>query len=171
MKTVVILVLAMIANPCAAKGKPAMLPLDTNVLDFALPDSAGRVVHYHSFLGKNRIVLVAVPQGATPGGADYLQHAWKEQQELKDRDTVVLMVVPAKGALAQEPSVGQVHVLHDPIGTTMVALGATGDAAVSYLVGKDRGVKRRGAGFLPASALFAAIDSMPMRQREMRERR
>ncbi len=37
------------------------------------------------------------------------------------------------------------------------------------LVGKDGGVKLRAEEAVPAEELFALIDSMPMRQREMRE--
>ncbi len=37
------------------------------------------------------------------------------------------------------------------------------------LIGKDGGEKMRGAGSLPLEEIFQRIDSMPMRQREMRE--
>ncbi|MGF1543870.1 MAG: DUF4174 domain-containing protein [Parvularculaceae bacterium] len=39
------------------------------------------------------------------------------------------------------------------------------------LVGKDGGVKRRWDAPVPAAAVFAAIDAMPMRQREIAEER
>jgi hypothetical protein len=38
-------------------------------------------------------------------------------------------------------------------------------------VGKDGTVKRRSEAPVPLSQVFEQIDSMPMRQREMRERR
>ena len=39
------------------------------------------------------------------------------------------------------------------------------------LVGKDTGVKRRHVGVIDPNIIFTQIDSMPMRQREMRQQR
>ena len=44
------------------------------------------------------------------------------------------------------------------------------DAFAVRLVGKDGGVKRSSDAIVDPAALYALIDSMPMRQREMRAR-
>jgi len=49
--------------------------------------------------------------------------------------------------------------------------GVAADEFAMLLVGKDTTVKRRADDPVPMSELFAQIDGMPMRQREMREAR
>lgn len=50
------------------------------------------------------------------------------------------------------------------------AYAAPAEAFAVLLIGKDSGVKLRAAAPTPASEIFALIDRMPMRRREMRER-
>ena len=51
-----------------------------------------------------------------------------------------------------------------------VSCGVEGGAFALRLVGKDGGVKRSGSDVVSMDALYPQIDSMPMRQEEMRRR-
>ncbi len=50
-------------------------------------------------------------------------------------------------------------------------LGVEADETAILLVGKDGGVKRRWSGAVAPGEVFALVDAMPMRRREMREER
>lgn len=57
------------------------------------------------------------------------------------------------------------------VATLRRQLGTAADARELILIGKDGGIKRRGALSTPLVAVFAQIDGMPMRQIEMRQQR
>ncbi len=137
------------------------------------------------------IALAATLAAATPVPAyDLTPHQW--------RDRLLILVAPHAddAVLARQQAAVERHrdavaerhlrvfVLRGEDGTldgrTLGArdvatlrrqLDAAGDASELILIGKDGGIKRRGALSTPLDAVFAQIDGMPMRQTEMRQQR
>jgi NADH dehydrogenase [ubiquinone] 1 alpha subcomplex assembly factor 1 len=82
-----------------------------------------------------------------------------------DERDMALVVVLARG-----PSRAEGRRLSDGDAARLRAtFGIGGDSFALRLVGKDGGVKRRADDFVPMDALYDQIDSMPMRQQEMRQ--
>jgi hypothetical protein len=77
--------------------------------------------------------------------------------------------VQARDLLVREVIIGQFSAADKRYLTQRLGV-ATGTFTV-VLLGKDGGVKRRENQPLPAAALFAAIEALPMPQREMRKQR
>lgn len=118
-----------------------------------------------AYLWSNRPLLIFAPApdetilaGQRAALSDY-------REDLLDRDMVVIEVVGDRVAID-----GQER-------TSLTAAElrkryrVRDDAAIVLLVGKDGGVKIREDSALSALTLFGTIDAMPMRRREMRERR
>ena len=80
---------------------------------------------------------------------------------LLDRQIVVVIATPDGVLRAGRPA-------SDDYAELRGRYGIEGRFGV-VLIGKDGGVKRRSAEPVSAASLFAQIDAMPMRQREMRE--
>ena len=87
------------------------------------------------------------------------------RDELDDRDIVVIEVIAADADIvhgeAAQLDAADLRRRYD-VGT---------DESVVLLIGKDGGIKLRQSSAISTATLFATIDAMPMRQREMRERR
>lgn len=97
-----------------------------------------------------RVVVVAQPDD--PRGPRQQALLAADAAALHDRDVVVETITQA--AARQRP-----------------ALGLAADAPFAVLlVGRDGGVKRRWAAPVPPAEITALIDTMPMRQAEMRRR-
>ena len=94
-----------------------------------------------------------------------------EQRELlsnvsnavRDRDMAVVELVGGQARIINGPAV------EIDVRRLMDRLGLSGDTFEVLLVGKDTGIKLRSSEPVTASDLFGLIDSMPMRQREMRQ--
>ena len=102
----------------------------------------------------------------SPGSAELnLQREYYlgRQSELDDRDMVVIEIIGDMITVDGEPYVADVDGLKKRYG-----LDPSQPFAV-LLIGKDTGVKLRQTRPVTAEELFGLIDSMPMRQREMRE--
>ena len=80
---------------------------------------------------------------------------------LRDRQLVVVVATPDLVTRDGAPS-------GDGYDALRRRYGVGGSFAV-LLIGKDGGVKRRADRPVTAASVFAQIDAMPMRQREMRE--
>jgi len=88
----------------------------------------------------------------------------KVHGEMRERDVVLIEIVGDRpmvviGPLAQLDGGGIVS-----------RLGLSKDQFGVALVGKDTGVKLRSSEVVTPAALFALIDAMPMRRREIRDR-
>ncbi|QFS82698.1 hypothetical protein FIU97_07790 [Roseivivax sp. THAF40] len=97
-----------------------------------------------------RIVVVLADDAGLAAYRAQMDHLKDVRAGLAERDIVVFTDTDpaARGALARRLAQGPF---------TFV------------LIGKDGGVKRREASPVTADSLFATIDAMPMRQREMRD--
>jgi hypothetical protein len=114
---------------------------------------------------RNRLVLVFA---AAPDDArlrTQMRGLYEAASGLAERDTIVIEVVGSTVTVAgdrqAEPTAESLRQAYDgPV-----------DGFAVRLVGKDGGVKLRSAETVGTSELFALIDSMPMRRREIGERR
>jgi hypothetical protein len=85
-----------------------------------------------------------------------------------ERDLVVLAFAPT-GVPDSKDAPAPIHVLQDT--PDIAALyRAAGGATAFYLIGKDGHIALARHGIPRDEELFALIDAMPMRRREMRER-
>ena len=132
---------------------------------FALPDSGGKRRELRTFLGRDRIVIVFSPDEAW---TDAVRAA---RARFAARDLSVLVIVPPDHPLARAATAPPLFFLADAGGVVARRCGARAGIPVFYLVGKDGTIKMARRGCPTRRELFAVIDAMPMRRREMRERR
>ena len=118
-------------------------------------------VSLHSFLGDKRIVVVFSPTQA------YLDQV--EGPSYNDRDLVVLAILRPDDPLltvAARP----LYLLSDEAGRVARRFHAGAGQPTFYLIGKDGTIKMARHGCPSNTELFATVDAMPMRRRELRER-
>jgi hypothetical protein len=113
---------------------------------------------------RNRVVVVfaAAPEDAMLRAQ--LRQLGEAASGLVERDTLVIAVagttVTVAGVWQAAPTAESLRQAYD----------GPADGFAVRLVGKDGGVKLRAAEPVGAGELFALIDSMPMRRRELRAR-
>lgn len=111
----------------------------------------------------NRLILLFAPSSENAVLKAQLERLVSHEEELEDRDLKIFQLFEASGLLeGQELS-------EEGVRAVRAQFKAPLDSFLFVLIGKDGGVKRRSAEFISVEDLFAQIDSMPMRQREMRE--
>jgi hypothetical protein len=112
---------------------------------------------------ENRLVLIFAPTSADASLQAQLATFSGRAGEVVDRD-LILGYFPAAedGSFGGEPTaVSAGEALREE-------LGIAPERFTVLLIGKDGGVKLRSATPLTADRIFGTIDSMPMRQQEMR---
>ncbi len=127
-------------------------------------------------LGSNwRKLIVFAPEGRNLGIAGMKWNAARAKlaepefgRGLAERDVVVIVAAREEISLAAGVKSARVPAEAIPATRTAFALGE-GDGA-TVLVGKDGEIAQVWRGHLDPAAIFAAIDAMPMRQAEKRER-
>ena len=125
--------------------------------------SAAPEVTLDTFKWRNRVVLSFIPEVDTR--LDRRQRDYQEEapHDWRDRDLVLVEVLPHNRVLVDgEP--------HNSINGAELrnTFAADADRYVVVLVGKDGFEKLRSDQAISNETLFATIDAMPMRQREMR---
>lgn len=113
---------------------------------------------------QSRIVIVFADAGTTEKLAQQHRTLASDLGGLKDRDLLIVTV--------QEDLVNIDGIASHSIGADRLR-DAFDDQVQGYsilLIGKDGGVKMRSKELVAKKDLFALIDGMPMRQREMRMR-
>lgn len=117
------------------------------------------------FRWKNRVVVLFAPNAVHPDAAAILQGMEQYPSEFLDRDMVLVTAFETgRGSTAGKPlAPAAVSALRKEYGV------ATG-AFRLLLIGKDGGIKLDRTDSVSVSELFALIDTMPMRRREMREK-
>ena len=123
------------------------------------------MVNLESLRWNTRIVLVFGT--AATDVAVMQQRAWLDQHvnRISERDLVVGYI------FEHGPSViGEEAILPEDSATLREQFDVRVGAFKFVLVGKDGGIKRAANEPVGADDLFAQIDAMPMRQREMRQR-
>ncbi len=112
---------------------------------------------------QNRLLLIFAPAAESTQVAAQRQHFKGEDAALADRDLLIFYLFDRETGAADGKTVG-------PAATVDLRerLNVATDFAV-LLVGKDGGVKNQFAEAVAPEEIYALIDVMPMRQREMRE--
>ncbi len=134
-------------------------------------DAGSELVGLHQYRWHNRLIVIFAP---SPDDPRYLEQHGSfnrvKESDMAGRDLLVFSCFPFSGILesyAQEPERQTFGArAADDLRKTF---GVKLDEFQVVLVGKDGGEKRRSGVFLAAEELLEQIDSMPMRQREIRE--
>lgn len=106
-------------------------------------------------LWKSRLLVVIASDRANPNYVEQLRLYERAKAGMRERDLV--LVEGIGGSADAEALRRRYSVPHDPFR--------------AILVGKDGGAKLSAAAPIPAETLFETIDTMPMRQDEMKGRR
>lgn len=145
-----------------------LLKIGERIAPFTLPvDRSRETLLSSDIIGKRRTMLLVAGDDLPPV-TDWLRTAREQATALEERDVRVLVLVPdpeAAPALTDLPA-PTFQVLRDAYHEEEKRLGG---APAFYLVGKDGTIKRAERDFPPLEDLIQLIDSMPMRQQEMRE--
>lgn len=123
------------------------------------------VIELNRYLWKNRLLLVFAPSEHDARYRDLKRELREHGDAILERDLLVFHVLE-NGVSRLGPS---------PIDAQSAALlrdrfSVNPGQFLVVLIGKDGGEKLRRGGELDITEIFSLIDSMPMRQREIRER-
>jgi len=123
------------------------------------------LVDLDQYRWKNRLLFLFSPSSEVPAYQSLNQELNRNFDGVRDRDLLVFRI------LEQGPSAMDSQEI-SPQGTENLRrrFGVNQGTFTTVLVGKDGGVKLFRSGRVSLTAIFALIDSMPMRQREMREK-
>ena len=112
------------------------------------------------YVGKSRVLLVFAPGEDDPALTEQRRILASAAREARQRDLVVVEIV---GRGRQGPAMST----DDALQALRKRFGVSPAAFRAVLVGKDGGAKLSEAAPIEADRLFAVVDAMPMRRREM----
>jgi hypothetical protein len=112
---------------------------------------------------QKRPLLILAENESSPRLQQQLAAVEATWDRFEERDMVLIVVLAAGPSRAGERPLSE-----DDADRLREAYGITEDAFALRLVGKDGGVKRQADDVVPMEELYDLIDSMPMRQQEMR---
>ena len=122
-------------------------------------------VRLQDYQWKNRLILAFSPSPKDPGYRALEKEIAIQKEEIIDRDILVFYILET----------GEIK-----LGESSLPAGAGDFLRESFsirpgvftvlLIGKDGGVKLRRKGGVGLGEIFSLIDTMPMRQREMKEK-
>ena len=115
---------------------------------------------------KNRLLLVFAPSAKSPPYENQMRLLEGAGPELKDRDLKVLHLL-----LEGDNRIDDQALPPDAARQLRARFDVGEEAFILILIGKDGTEKRRDDAPLQPEALFEQIDAMPMRQRELQERK
>jgi hypothetical protein len=127
----------------------------------ALADSP--VMDLDAFKWKNRLIFLFAPHADDPMLEALRREISSRPQAVKERDLVIFEILESGDSRMDATPI-------DPQTATLLRerFGIPPKTFTLVLVGKDGGVKLRQNGTVELEAVFALIDSMPMRRNEMR---
>jgi monofunctional biosynthetic peptidoglycan transglycosylase len=111
---------------------------------------------------KNRVVVVSAPSRGDTDLAAVQKEVASMSDEFAERDMVLVTLLDDGVSLAGDRELSLAEV-----GAARAALGIEAGSFALRLIGKDGSVKLLRDSAVPMTEIFALIDSMPMRQREM----
>lgn len=118
------------------------------------------------FQWKNRLLFLFAPDSRHPLFESFRTEIVAQEAEVKDRDMVVFEI------LEQGPSrMGDTFLDKDEVDAIRKRFAAAPDRFTLILIGKDGGIKLKRNDETRLRDIFARIDSMPMRQSEMRQKK
>ncbi|MCG6945551.1 MAG: DUF4174 domain-containing protein [Deltaproteobacteria bacterium] len=114
---------------------------------------------------KNRLILAFSPSTKDKGYRAFAKDIALQAEEVVDRDLLVFHILETGEIKLGESSLqtGAGDYLRESFSIRSGTLTV-------LLIGKDGGVKLRREGGVELNQIFSLIDTMPMRQREMREK-
>ena len=114
---------------------------------------------------KNRLILAFSPSTEDPGYRAFAKEIAVQAEEVIDRDILVFHILETGEIKLGESSLqtGSGDYLRE-------SFSISPGRFTVLLIGKDGGVKLRREGGVELNEIFSLIDTMPMRQREMREK-
>ncbi len=124
-----------------------------------------RTLDLSTYTWKNRLLLVFAPREQDETFQNFIEKLQGQEDQMTDRDLIIFSIFESGESRLGDSSIDphSAASLRDrfsiPPGQFMVVL-----------VGKDGGEKLRRNSDVELKEIFSLIDSMPMRQREMRER-
>lgn len=139
----------------------------SNAPNFTLPGVNGEF-RLSDLEGRNRVALL-FPRDESQARAaiarfEYGIAGWKE------RDLILLLILTAPISELKSAPPG-VFIAHDEVGEVAQRFGVSKGETAFFLLGKSHFPVALAVDYLPDDAeIFALIDAMPMRQREMRAR-
>jgi hypothetical protein len=113
---------------------------------------------------EHRVLVVSGPAENDPKFAEQRQALRLSAAAFTERDMVLVSLVDGSSAA------GDRELTAEEVASIRAALGIEPGSFAVRLIGKDGSVKLSGETVLPMAEIYALIDSMPMRQREMRDR-
>jgi hypothetical protein len=132
---------------------------------FAGEEAVPMDVDFEQFKGKNRLLLVFAPDSSHPLFASLQRDISTRKREVDDRDLVVFEILGV-GTSKRDGTQMDPH--------TAASLRERFDISPKafslILVGKDGGIKLGRNAPVKLEEIFRLIDSMPMRQDEMRQK-
>ena len=121
--------------------------------------------NFEDYRWKHRLILVFAPSTEEPGYQALRKELAVQAEEILDRDILVFHIL--ESAETQTGDVSE-RILSDD--SLREKFSIVSGALTVLLIGKDGGVKLRREGRVKLEEFFSLIDTMPMRQREMREK-
>jgi hypothetical protein len=115
---------------------------------------------------ENRLLMVFAPTQSDVGYLEFEKDLSKSTPELMDRDLVVFRIFEKARS-----RVGEQLIESEDAEQLRRRFEVRRGKFTVILIGKDGGVKVTREGRVELEEIFDRIDSMPMRQREMREKR
>ena len=114
---------------------------------------------------KNRLILAFSPSAENPGYRALEKEIAVRVEEVVDRDLLVFQILESG-----ETKLGNSSLPESSGNYLREKFSIKSGTFTVLLIGKDGGVKLRREGGVELGEIFSLIDSMPMRQREMREK-
>ena len=122
-------------------------------------------IRLRDYQWKNRLILAFSPSAEDPGYKALEKEIAVQAEEVIDRDLLVFHILETGEIKLGESSLqtGSGDYLRE-------SFSISPGRCTVLLIGKDGGVKLRREGGVELNEIFSLIDTMPMRQREMREK-
>jgi hypothetical protein len=152
----------------SSKGKPAALLIIAWVgalSIFAGEEAVPMNVDFETFKWKNRLLLVFAPDSSLPLLQSLQGDISTRKHEVDDRDLVVFEILGV-GTSKRDGT----QLAPQAAASLREQFGVSPNAFSLILVGKDGGIKPRRNYPVKLEEIFRLIDSMPMRQDEMRQK-
>ncbi|NIQ37645.1 MAG: DUF4174 domain-containing protein [Proteobacteria bacterium] len=114
---------------------------------------------------KNRLLLLFAPHEEDKTYLNFIEKLQGQEDQITDRDLIIVAIFESGESRLGDSSIDQ-HSAASLRNRFSIQPGQF----IVVLVGKDGGEKLRRNSEVELNEIFSLIDSMPMRQREMRER-
>lgn len=153
-------------------GSASLIPLILLLMVISLPTHAlttrmtlSQPLDLATYRWQNRLVVIFSPSENHPFFRQQMALLQNQTAELQDRDLLLIQVLEEGPSQIAGQPLSQASVDH-----LQQTFAVAADRFRVLLIGKDGTAKRQTEQPILPQDLFTQIDSMPMRQREMRQR-